>query len=177
VCIYTCIYIYTYVKLKRAMWEHMGWQQCVDSLYCYGVATSSRLLKIIGLFCKRALWKRYILQKRPMILRSLLIVDTHMSLFKIFSRRSLFCRALLHKSHDIYWYYVEMILKRDIWGGKEPYKTGIISIAFAFAQEPWYLLNLSIVATPCVATKQHTYIILTCIHTYTHANIHTNMHI
>jgi len=42
----------------------------------YGVATISRLLKIIGLFCKRALWKRQILQKRPRILRSLLIVAT-----------------------------------------------------------------------------------------------------
>jgi len=59
----------------------------------YGVATISRLPKNIGLFCKRALWKRlysaketsfakepyerdYILQKRPMFLRSLLIIAT-----------------------------------------------------------------------------------------------------
>jgi len=32
----------------------MGWLRLVY----YGVATISRLLKIIGLFCKRALWKR-----------------------------------------------------------------------------------------------------------------------
>jgi len=43
--------------------------------YC-GVATISRLLKIIGLFCKRAPEKRQYLQKRPIILRSLLIVAT-----------------------------------------------------------------------------------------------------
>jgi len=47
----------------------------------YGVATISGLLKITGLFCKRALHKRlysadYILQKKPIILRSLLIVAT-----------------------------------------------------------------------------------------------------
>jgi len=40
----------------------------------YGVATNSRLLKIIGLFCKRALKRDYILQKKPMFLTSALIV-------------------------------------------------------------------------------------------------------
>jgi len=33
----------------------------------YGVATISRLLKIIGLFCKRAYKRDDILQKRPII--------------------------------------------------------------------------------------------------------------
>jgi len=47
-----------------------------ESLITYGVATMSRLFKIIDLFCRisslcRALW-----QKRPTILRSLLIVAT-----------------------------------------------------------------------------------------------------
>jgi len=42
----------------------------------YGVATISRLLKIIGLVCKRTLQIDCILQKRPTILRSLLIVAT-----------------------------------------------------------------------------------------------------
>ena len=38
----------------------------------------SRLLQIIGLFCKKALYKRdCILQKRPIILKSVLIVATH----------------------------------------------------------------------------------------------------
>jgi len=45
-------------------------------VYRYGVATIIRLLKIIGLFCKRAYKRDYILQKRPIILRSLLIVAT-----------------------------------------------------------------------------------------------------
>ena len=31
---------------------------CDDCKWPYGVATISRLLKMIGLFCKRALWKR-----------------------------------------------------------------------------------------------------------------------
>ena len=48
--------------------------------YCYGVATISRLLKTTGLlwketiFCKRDLSRDYILQKSPIISRSLLIV-------------------------------------------------------------------------------------------------------
>jgi len=44
--------------------------------YCYGVATISRLPKNIGLFCKRALYKDDIVQKRPVVLRSLLIINT-----------------------------------------------------------------------------------------------------
>jgi len=43
---------------------------------CYGVATISRLLRIIGLFCKRALYKRRYSAKETEILRSLLIVAT-----------------------------------------------------------------------------------------------------
>ena len=47
------------------------------SICGYGVATISRLLKIIGLFFAKEPYKRdYILQKRPRILRSLLIVAT-----------------------------------------------------------------------------------------------------
>jgi len=37
----------------------------------YGVATISRLLKIIRLFCKKPYTRDHILQKRPAILRSL----------------------------------------------------------------------------------------------------------
>ena len=43
---------------------------------CYGVASSSRLLKIIGLFCRTLLLCRALSQKRPIILRSLLIEAT-----------------------------------------------------------------------------------------------------
>jgi len=42
----------------------------------YGVASISRLLKIIGLFCKRALQKRLYSAKEHIILRSLLIEAT-----------------------------------------------------------------------------------------------------
>ena len=47
----------------------------------YGVATTSRLLQIIGLFCKRDVWKDDILQKRLVIVRSRLIVATTYALF------------------------------------------------------------------------------------------------
>jgi len=53
---------------------------CIDlftwGLDLYGVATISRLLKIIGLFCKQPYTRDYILQKRPIILRGLLIEAT-----------------------------------------------------------------------------------------------------
>ena len=42
----------------------------------YGVATISKLLKFMGLFCENSLFYRALLQKRPIILRSLLIVAT-----------------------------------------------------------------------------------------------------
>jgi len=50
--------------------------------YSYGVATISRLLKIIGLFCKEPYKRDYILQKRPIILKSLLVVAT-LYLYKV----------------------------------------------------------------------------------------------
>ena len=40
----------------------------------YGVATNGRLLRIRGLFCRNTLFYGALLQKRPIILRSLLIV-------------------------------------------------------------------------------------------------------
>ena len=46
------------------------------SHYIYGVATISRLLKMIGLFGKEPYKRDDILQKRPIIWRSLLIVAT-----------------------------------------------------------------------------------------------------
>ena len=49
---------------------------CLIQTYAYGVATISKPLKILGLFCKRALQKRRSSQKRNVILRSLLIVAT-----------------------------------------------------------------------------------------------------
>jgi len=40
----------------------------------YGVAMISRLLEIIGLFAKEPYKRDYVLQNRPMVLKSLLIV-------------------------------------------------------------------------------------------------------
>ena len=48
----------------------------VEDVYSYGVASTSRLLKTIGLFAKEPYKSDDILQKRPLILRSLLIVAT-----------------------------------------------------------------------------------------------------
>jgi len=45
-------------------------------VHMYGVATISRLLEIIGFFCKRALQRDDILGKRPIIVRSVIIVGT-----------------------------------------------------------------------------------------------------
>ena len=59
----------------------------LSSVY-YGVAMISRLLKIIGLFAKEPYKRDYVLQRRPMILRSLRIVATpYFHLCTIFVRR------------------------------------------------------------------------------------------
>jgi len=47
-----------------------------NNVFGYGVATTSRLLQIVGLFCKRALLKGLYCAKETYILRSLLIVAT-----------------------------------------------------------------------------------------------------
>ena len=87
ICLYTCAFIFWYMSV--CMYVNFGMCPCVSmyfmyilmcvgvyrcifSMFWYGVATISRLLKIIGLFCKRD----DTLQKRPIILRSLLIVAT-----------------------------------------------------------------------------------------------------
>ena len=65
--------------------------------YCgCGVATIGRLLKIVGLFCKRALLKRRYAAKKPIILRSLLIVASPYcslhSIRRLLKIIGLFCR-------------------------------------------------------------------------------------
>jgi len=49
-CLYNAPYMYIFLWCTTHMASY-----CLQSLYTYGVATISRLLKIIGLFCKRAL--------------------------------------------------------------------------------------------------------------------------
>jgi len=62
---------------KRRTQEIYAHQKRRENETFDGVATISMLLKIIDLFCKKALLQRNsILPKRPMILRSLLIVAT-----------------------------------------------------------------------------------------------------
>jgi len=59
---------------SRELFAHVDmhcWEQ-----FEYGVAMTSRLLKIIGLFSKELYKRDYILQKRPIIFRSLLMVGT-----------------------------------------------------------------------------------------------------
>jgi len=61
-----CIYMNTYVDCDMCpVVTHVVW-----------VATISRLNTIIGLFCRYSLFSRALLKRRPMILRSLLIVAT-----------------------------------------------------------------------------------------------------
>jgi len=72
VCICRCIYRMSLQDVfTRCIYTN-------DPRICvYGVATISRLLAIIGLFCEKEPYKRNdILQKRPIILRCLLIVAT-----------------------------------------------------------------------------------------------------
>ena len=63
VCLCMCVYLSMRMRIPLFYYDS-----------CYGIPTISKLLKIISLFCKRA--RDYVLQKRAMILRSLLIVDT-----------------------------------------------------------------------------------------------------
>ena len=58
VCIYTYIYVYTHTHTSRETYAYIS-----KSMYRYGVTTINRLLKIVGLFCKRALQKRPIFSK------------------------------------------------------------------------------------------------------------------
>ena len=91
-CDMTHLYLWNYLFICVTWLIHMCDMRldlfiCVTNLTSacteYRVATISRLLKITGLFCRRALSKRLystneayhcILQKSPMILRSLIIV-------------------------------------------------------------------------------------------------------
>jgi len=69
---YVCMFVYLYICLSVCLYVlEFNMFQCVAACFrascfscsmleqygtiCYGVATISRLLKIIGLFCKRAL--------------------------------------------------------------------------------------------------------------------------
>jgi len=93
VCI--CMMTHSYATWLIHMYEHTHMRIYVGkyiNIYTYtciypdtgiytdtcilGVAMTSRLLKITGLFCKTAYKRDYILQKRPVILRSLLVVAT-----------------------------------------------------------------------------------------------------
>ena len=83
----------------------MGWQRSSR----YGLATIRRLLKIIGLFCKEPYKRDYILQKRPMLLRSLKIVTTPLALSIGILRYQVFneygpcvCRNTYTKRSDIF---------------------------------------------------------------------------
>ena len=77
VCIYIYIYIYTYIYIQIYIYIYIDRLVSRDRAHVYGVATISRLLKIIYIFfAKEPYEKNNILQKRPIILRSLLIVAT-----------------------------------------------------------------------------------------------------
>jgi len=63
--IYMHIYIYIYIYTWRTA-------ICIQPfMRVYGVATITRLLKIIGLFCKRALWQRLYSANESYILKAL----------------------------------------------------------------------------------------------------------
>jgi len=85
VYIYIYIPIYTYIVIYTYIYTFIYiYTECIPngkhSLPCVashcGVATISRLLKIPGFFCRISFFNRALLQKRPLILSSLLIVVT-----------------------------------------------------------------------------------------------------
>jgi len=73
ICVYIYIYICIYVREYTCIYIYTPLQAVCP---CYGVATISRLLEFIGLFCKKALYKRLYSTKETYNLRSLLIVAT-----------------------------------------------------------------------------------------------------
>ena len=50
--LYTCIYTYIHVYTGIYMYVHVYICNMYIYVYTYGVATISRLLKILGLFCR-----------------------------------------------------------------------------------------------------------------------------
>ena len=72
--IYIWVCIYTYMIFTNT--NEFITLDCPNHRQHYGVARISRLLKSLGLFCRISLFNRALLQKRPIILRSLLIVAT-----------------------------------------------------------------------------------------------------
>jgi len=63
-------------KWPKSMFTMLSLKSSRAASQVYGVATISRLLKIIGLFAESSLFYRALLQKRPIIYRSLLNVAT-----------------------------------------------------------------------------------------------------
>jgi len=64
VCVYVCsgethMYVSTYRHTHLYIFNTCVYISMSTSWYVYGVATISRLLKIIGFFCKRALYTRW----------------------------------------------------------------------------------------------------------------------
>ena len=82
VCVCVCMYIRVCIHVLRI-------------LGMYEVATISRLPKNIGLFCKRAVYKRLYSAKETCILKSLLITATPYSVYLI--------RVYVYMYCNIYW--------------------------------------------------------------------------
>ena len=70
---YTYMYIYIYIHMYE--YKYMCMYMCVY-IYTYGVATSSRLLEIIGLFCRIQSLLQGSFAKETKILSSLLLEAT-----------------------------------------------------------------------------------------------------
>jgi len=85
VCVAACVAVCARALSQYVLTSSKSMCVCVNRCVCcsvccsvriYGVATIGRLLQIIGLFCRIRLFYRALWQKRPNILRSLLIVAT-----------------------------------------------------------------------------------------------------
>jgi len=87
---------HTYGSHVFHVWMSHIWTKCIKRFW-RGVATMSRLLKISGLFCRISSFYRALWQKRPILLRKLLIVATA-CLYGIVSEEDLSHRMCL--THD-----------------------------------------------------------------------------
>jgi len=89
-CTYTYIYSYTYIYIYIYQYIYIQVQNVLRTS-SYGVASISRLLKSIGLFCKRALQKRLYFAKETYDFiqstnRSHPIINTlHINISRIYS--------------------------------------------------------------------------------------------
>jgi len=174
VCIYTyvCKHIYIRKSIHIALSLYLPAQAHNDFLEqhlastrrCknrYGVATINRLLEIIG-FAEYRLFHRALLQKRPIILRILLIVATQLHSL-CYSLRLL---------QNICLGYVWLRLHAKF---VTSYILNTQAVHYSIYSYAGLKSSCCVVNRECIHIYIHSFI-HACIHTYTHSCMHTYTH-